>query len=369
MLRYLTAGESHGPALTAIIEGLPAGLTLNVDAINEQLARRQRGYGRGERMKIESDAATVLSGVLYGKTTGAPLTLQVVNKDWPNWETKWQAGSLPPLTIPRPGHADYPGMIKYDLPDARLVLERASARETVMRVAVGSVARQLCAAFGIHIGSYVIEIGGERAHLEGRDIEDLWAAAEESEVRCPDPNAEKRIIAAIKKAQESWDTLGGVFCVSAVGLPVGLGSHVHWDRRLDGKLAAALMSIPAVKGVEIGPAFENARLPGSQVHDAIFPDDEEVIRRETNRAGGVEGGMSNGQPLEVYAAMKPISTLRGGLPSVDLSNGQQAGAPYQRSDVCAAPAAAVVGEAMVAWVLAEALHEKLGGDSLKEMRR
>ena len=370
MLRFLTAGESHGPCLTAIVEGLPAGLAVDVEAINRDLARRQGGYGRGGRMKIEKDEAEILGGVLLGKTTGAPVALRIENRDWPNWRERWAGGNLPRLSVPRPGHADYAGMVKYGLDDARLVLERASARETAARVAVGALAKQLLAAFDVAVGSCVAEIGGVIAEIPDLPPEELWALAEASDVRCPDPEAAARMCAAIDAARQAGDSLGGVFVVTAAGALVGLGSYVHWDRRLDARLAAAVMSIPAVKGVEIGPAFENARKPGTRVHDAFVRGSEKAnqpVTRATNRAGGIEGGMSNGQPIVVRAAMKPIPTTITPQRSVDLATGEPAETQYQRSDVCAAPAAAVVGEAMVAWVLAEALIEKLGGDSLKEM--
>ncbi|MCD6554497.1 MAG: chorismate synthase [Anaerolineae bacterium] len=389
MLRFLTAGESHGPCLTAIVEGLPAGLALDVAAINHDLARRQGGYGRGGRMKIERDRVEILGGVIpstsaghrAGRTTGAPVALRIENRDWANWRDRWAAGDLPRLTVPRPGHADYAGMVKYGLDDARPVLERASARETAARVAVGALAKQLLAAFDVAVGSYVTEIGGVVAEIPDLPPAELWALAEASDVRCPDEEAVGRMRAAIDAAHRAGDSLGGVFVVVATGVPVGLGSHVHWDRRLDARLAAAVVSIPAIKGVEIGPAFENARHPGTQVHDEFEriseSADQQVnggtsfppVTRTSNRAGGIEGGMSNGQPIVVRAAMKPIPTTLTPLRSVDLATGEPTTTQYQRSDVCAVPAASVVGEAMVAWVLADALLEKCGGDSLTEMAR
>ncbi|MCK4314268.1 MAG: chorismate synthase [Anaerolineae bacterium] len=372
MLRFLTAGESHGPCLTAIVEGLPAGLVVDVEAINRDLARRQGGYGRGGRMNIERDRVEILGGVIAGQTTGAPVALRIDNRDWANWRDRWAAGDLPTLTVPRPGHADYAGMVKYGLDDARPVLERASARETAARVAVGALAKQLLTAFDIVIGSYVVEIGGVVATRPDLPPAGLWALAEASDVHCPDEDAAARMRAAIDAARQAGDSLGGVFIVVATGVPVGLGSYVHWERRLDARLAAAVMSIPAIKGVEIGPAFENARHPGTQVHDEFqIPNPKSQIPnvvRTSNRAGGIEGGMSNGQPIVVRAAMKPIPTTVTPLRSVDLATGEPAKTQYQRSDVCAVPAASVVGEAMVAWVLADALIEKLGGDSLSEMR-
>lgn len=372
MLRFLTAGESHGPCLIAIVEGLPAGVPVDVEAIQRDLARRQRGYGRGARMSMEQDRVEILSGVMGRRTTGAPVALRIENYSRAPWET----GDLPPLTVPRPGHADYAGMVKYGLDDARPIWERASARETAARVAVGALAKGLLAEFGIAVGSYVESIGEVVAQIPDLPPAELWARAEASDVRCPDERAAQAMREAIDAAQRAGDSLGGVFVVMATEVPVGLGSHVHWDRRLDARLAAAVMSIPAVKGVEIGPAFENARRRGTEVHDEFQWRNEETARPETrpvvrlsNRAGGIEGGISNGEPIVVRAAMKPIPTLRKGLRSVDIATGMEAIAPYQRSDVCAVPAAAVVGEAMVAWTLAEALVEKLGGDSLREMQR
>ncbi len=383
MLRFLTAGESHGPCLLAIVEGLPAGLEIDVEAINRDLARRQGGYGRGGRMQIEQDRVEILGGVipLAGsgphpcRTTGAPLALRIENRDWANWRDRWAAGDLPRLSVPRPGHADYAGMVKYGLDDARPVLERASARETAARVAVGALLKQLLAVFGVTVGSYVVEIGGVVAAIPDLPLSELWERAEASDVRCPDEEAAARMREAIDAARQAGDSLGGVFVVAATGVPVGLGSHVHWDRRLDARLAAAVMSIPAIKGVEIGPAFENARRPGTQVHDEFERVSESANRRipnvvrTSNRAGGIEGGMTNGMPIVVRAAMKPIPTTLAPLRSVDLATGEPAATQYQRSDVCAVPAASIVGEAMVAWVLADALLEKRGGDSLKEMVR
>ena len=389
-LFFLTAGESHGPCLTAIVDGLPAGLVVDEQAINRDLARRQGGYGRGGRMKIEKDRAQVLSGVIDGKTTGAPLALRVENRDWVNWEKRWAAGTgsgeLPKLTVPRPGHADYAGMVKYGLDDARPILERASARETAARVAVGALTKLLLAQFGIAVGSYVSEIGGVVASIPAVSVAELWLLAEASDVRCPDEVAASEMRVAIDRAKGAGDSLGGVFVVEASGVPAGLGSHVQWDRRLDARLAMAVMSIQAIKGVEIGPAFQNARLPGTQVHDEFekagksanrqiandtLPNDPTLcsVSRSSNRAGGIEGGMSNGMPVVVRAAMKPIPTTITPLRSLDLSSGEPAATQYQRSDVCAVPAASIVGEAMVAWVLAGALLEKLGGDSIAEMRR
>lgn len=369
MLQFLTAGESHGPCLTTIVEGLPAGLELDLDTINRDLRRRQGGYGRGARMEIERDRVQILGGVLYGKTTGAPLAMRIDNRDWANWRERWRSRDLPELTVPRPGHADYAGMVKYRVEDARLIAERASARETAARVAVGAVTRQLLGQFGVDVGSYVVEIGGVVGDPPNLPHKELWALAEASDVRCPDGDAAERMRRRIDEARESGDSLGGVFVVASTGLPVGLGTHVHWERRLDARLAFAVMSIPAIKGVEIGPAFENARQPGTKVHDEIQPDGEGGITRRTNRAGGFEGGMTNGMPVIVRAAMKPIPTMVTPLRSVDLSNGVPAQTEYQRSDVCAVPAASIVGEAMVSWTLTNALIGKLGGDTVEEMRQ
>jgi chorismate synthase len=370
-MRFLTAGESHGPCLTAIVEGLPAGLVVDSEAINRELARRQVGYGRGGRMNIERDRVEIVGGLIAGQTTGAPIALRIENRDWANWRDRWAAGDLPKLTVPRPGHADYAGMVKYGLDDARPVLERASARETAARAAVGALAKLLLAAFDVAVGSYVVEIGGVVTTVPDLPPEELCALAEASDVRCPDEQTAVGMRAAIDTARQAGDSLGGVFIVVATGVPVGLGSHVHWDRRLDSRLAAAVMSIQAIKGVEIGPAFENARRSGTQVHDEFERVSESVgllVTRASNRAGGIEGGMSNGQPILVRAAMKPIPTTLSPQRSVDLETGEPAETQYQRSDVCAVPAASVVGEAMVAWVLADALIEKLGGDSVREMR-
>jgi len=364
MLRFLTAGESHGPALTAILEGLPAGLPLSEEEVNVQLRRRQKGYGSGGRMRIERDRVRFLGGLLAGRTTGAPLAMQIENRDWANWRDR----AVPPMTVPRPGHADLTGAVKYGYRDLRLALERASARETAARVAVGAVCRRLLAEFGITLGSYVVQIGEVTADLPADlPYPQRFDRAEANEVRCPDPAAAEAMRGRIEQAREARDTLGGLFEVVALGVPPGLGSHVHWDRRLDARLLAAVGSIQAVKGVEIGPAFANAARPGTQVHDEIFLRDGRLVRR-SNRAGGLEGGITTGQPLVVRAAMKPISTTLTPLRSVDLATGEEATTRYERSDICAVPRAAVVGEAMVAYVLADALLEKLGGDSLAELR-
>ena len=363
MLRFLTAGESHGAAVTAILEGVPAGLPLSAEDIDRDLARRQRGFGSGGRMKIEKDRVQILGGVMHRETIGAPVCLQVINLD----HVKWQNKAVPPLTTPRPGHADLTGAIKYGYRDLRYSLERASARETTARVAAAAVCRKLLAEFGITVGSYVTEIGGVAADLAAIPIEERAARAEESDVRCPHPGAAEAMRIHIRETMEAKDTLGGVFEVVALGVPPGLGSYVHWDRKIEGRLAQALLSIHAIKGAEVGPAFENARRPGTGVHDEIFLEGERVTRR-TNRAGGTEGGITTGQPLILRAAMKPLSTTLNPLQTVDLATGEPAPTKYERSDFCAVPRAAVVGEAMVAFVLAEELLRKLGGDSLLEMK-
>jgi chorismate synthase len=320
-------------------------------------------------MKIEQDRVEVLGGVLGGRTTGAPVALRVENRDWANWRDRWASGDLVPLSVPRPGHADFAGMVKYGLDDARPVLERASARESAVRVAVGALAKQLLAVFGVEMGSYVSEIGGVVASTPAVSLPELWELAEASDVRCPDAQAAARMRAVIDEARAAGDSLGGVFVVSAMGVPVGLGSHVQWDRRLDALLGRAFLSIPAIKGIEIGPAFANARRRGTEVHDPLLPDGHGGVTRPSNRAGGLEGGMTNGQPVVVRAAMKPIPTTLAPQPSVDLSTGEAAQTQYQRSDVCAVPAASIVGEAMMAFVLADALIQKRGGDSVSEMMR
>jgi chorismate synthase len=378
MFRFLTAGESHGPCLTVIVEGLPAGLSLDIEAINEDLRRRQGGYGRGGRQQIERDRVQLLSGVYGGKTIGSPLAVLIPNRDYENWRER----EVPAWTRPRPGHADLAGATKYALDDLRLVAERASARETAARVAAGALAKCLLRAAGMRVGSYVESIGGVTmgalgaGHLRrcpapgwtGTDLEEWIAAAHASVVYCPDPATSAEMCARIDAAREAGDSLGGTFVVAALNVPVGLGSHVQWDRRLDGRLAQAVMSIQAVKGVEIGPAFANATLPGTQVHDALYPSPSGPTRR-TNRAGGTEGGMSNGEPIVVRAALKPIPTTVSPLPTVDLATGEATQTEYSRSDVCAVPAASVVGEAMVALVLAEALLERYGGDNLAGLLR
>jgi chorismate synthase len=373
--RFLTAGESHGEGLTAVIEGLPAGLPLTEADIDADLARRQRGYGRGGRMKIERDHAHITSGVRWGLTLGSPLTLTIQNRDWENWKDTMAVGEPPSgtaakaVTRPRPGHADLAGAMKYSHRDIRNVLERSSARETTARVAVAGVARRLLREFGITILSHVTEIGGVHIGPLALPWDEIARRAEASEVRCADPEAERAMIEAIDAAKGKGDTLGGVFEVVGLGCPVGLGSYVHWDRKLDGRLSQAFCSIHAIKGAEVGMGFEAARRPGSEVHDEILFDPAGGFTRGTNSAGGLEGGVTNGQPVVVRAAMKPISTLRRPLRSVDLETKAPVEAVVERSDVCAVPAAGVVGEAMMAIVLAQAFLEKFGGDSLEEIRR
>lgn len=374
MLRYLTAGESHGPALLTIVEGLPANLQLDAAAVDRDLARRQGGFGRGGRMKIERDQAVFLSGLRFGRTLGSPLAIRIANKDHDNWlEQMATVGTQPEdltrVTLPRPGHADLAAALKYNLHDIRDVLERASARETAARVAAGAVAKQLLAVFNIRVASQVLAVGEvEGLGAAPADLVTLTAEVDSSPVRCPDRQAAEAMQALIAEKRAAGDSLGGVFEVVVTGVPAGLGSHVHWDRKLDGKLAAALMSVQAVKGVEVGGGFALARLPGSRVHDEIEYEDGRGYFRRSNRAGGIEGGITNGEPLVLRAAMKPIPTLMVPLASVELDSHQPGRAAVERSDVCAVPAASIVGEAVVAWEVACALREKLGGDSLEEMR-
>ncbi len=364
MLRFLTAGESHGPLLTGILEGMPAGIPVTSAAIDVDLARRQQGYGRGGRMSIEKDHVQLAAGVVAGKTTGAPIALLVENRDYKNWADK----VIEPMTVPRPGHADLTGAVKYGYRELRLSLERASARETTMRVAVGAVCKQLLGEFGIRVQGYVTAIGDVVADLPlTDDYPARFEAAEASEVRCPDPVATEKMHETIRAAIQAKDTLGGIIEVVAPGLPPGLGSHVHYDRRLGSKIISAVASIHAMKGVEIGRAFEQALHRGTEVHDEIIVENG-TLHRRTNRAGGLEGGISTGEPLIVRAAMKPIATTLNPLQSVDLASGEARATDYERSDFCAVPRAVVVVEAMVAIVLADALLEKLGGDSLEEIR-
>jgi len=386
MLRYFTAGESHGPCLTMIIDGVPAGFPIDVANINHDLWRRQQGYGRGGRMLIEKDEAQIRSGIRWGETLGSPVALGIENRDWKNWTKKMSAAPEDrdekiAVTKPRPGHADLTGVLKYARSDIRDILERASARDTVSRTAVGSFAKQLLAPFGIRVMGYIRSIGDVAAKLDSLSYEEAYARSEESPVRTADPKAEEKMIALIEECKKEGNTLGGIFEVVVLGLPPGLGTHAQWDRKLDGRLALALMSIQAIKGVEIGLGFEMARRRGSQVHDEIFFDPNKMVTQGTprivptgfyrgsNNSGGTEGGMSNGAPLVMRVAMKPISTLMSPLQSVDLRTKQAADASVERSDVCAAPAAAVVGESVVAFELAGAFLEKFGGDSLPEITR
>ena len=377
MFRFTTAGESHGQGLLIIIEGVPAGLPLDERYIGFHLARRQKGYGRGGRMLIEQDWARIISGVRHGATLGSPIGMSIENRDWANWQ---EAMSITPIegepqsprsrrvTRLRPGHADLPGAIKYGFDDVRNVLERASARETAARVAAGAVALRLLAEFGIAVHSHVIAIGGIRAHPP-TPID--WQAVEESPVRCADPDAAELMTAEIDAAREAGDTIGGIVEVIAENVPIGLGSHTSWDQKIDARLAQALMSINAVKAVSIGPGWEIVHQRGSQVQDVIDPvtDLANPWQRQTNNLGGTEGGMTNGMPLTAQFAIKPIATLQNPLPSVDLDTGQQVQAHYERSDICQAPPACIVGEAMLALTLAEAFLQKFGGDSIPETRR
>jgi chorismate synthase len=380
--KFTTAGESHGPALTVIVEGAPAGLPLESERIDAELRRRQGGYGRGGRMRIESDRAELLSGVRHGQALGSPIAMLIRNRDWENWTVAMSASALGEdpgdealrrVHHPRPGHADLVGVMKYDRWDARDILERASARETASRVAAGAIAKALLRELGIEVGSHVVMLGGIAAELPAELPEDLNAASDPSPVRCLEAGAEERMIDLIDEAKKNGDTLGGVFEVVARGLPAGLGSHISWDRKLDGRLGGALMSIQAIKGVEIGLGFEAARRPGSAVHDQMDLDAGRTlaggVRRRTNNAGGLEGGITTGEPLVVRVAMKPISTLMRPLDTVDLATRDAASATAERSDVTAVPAMGVIAESMAAFVLAQAFLEKFGGDSLRELRR
>ncbi|MBI4689122.1 MAG: chorismate synthase [Nitrospirae bacterium] len=384
--RFLTAGESHGKALTGILEGIPSGLSISSGYIDLDLKRRQGGYGRGGRMKIESDHAEILSGVRFGKTIGSPIAILIENKDWANWQEIMNAecgmrnAEFKGVTRPRPGHADLAGAIKYDTHDIRDILERSSARETAMRVALGAIAKKFLEKFGVRIGSYVIEIGsihGSRFTVHGSEkkLLEIFAKAEKSPVRCPDENASKKMVALIDKTTRDGNSLGGIFELFVTGIPIGLGSHIQWDRRLDGRLSQALMSIQAIKGVEVGMGFEMSRRFGSEVMDEISYDGSRFtvhgsrFYRKTNNAGGIEGGMTNGMPIILRAAMKPIPTLRKPLGSVDIVTKKTFRATYERSDVCAVPAAGVVGEAMTALVIADAFLEKFGGDNIAEIKR
>ncbi|MBF0519002.1 MAG: chorismate synthase [Nitrospirae bacterium] len=376
-LRTLSGGESHGKAIIGIVDGLPSNLPIEAEDINVDLKRRQMGYGRGGRMKIESDRVEFLSGVRWGKTLGSPITLKIDNRDWKNWESGMsddaaKSGSIAAVTKPRPGHADLPGVIKYGFKDVRNVLERSSARETAGRVAVGALCKKFIGEFGIKIGSYVINIGGVGRRYSGVDTADsaalklLYESAEKSDVRCPYPEDSKRMVCAIDEAKEQGDTLGGIFEVFALNVPTGLGSHTQWDKRLDGLLAQSLMAIQAVKGVETGLGFDMAVRPGSQVMDEIFYEKGSGFLRKTNNCGGVEGGISNGMPIVIRGAMKPIPTQRKPLRSVDIETKSPVEAAYERSDVCAVPACAVIAEAVTAITIADLMLTKFGGDTMDE---
>ncbi|MBI1792699.1 MAG: chorismate synthase [Chloroflexi bacterium] len=365
MLRFLTAGESHGPSLTAILDGMPAGLPITASIIDLELARRQKGYGSGGRMKIEKDTVQILGGVMGGETTGAPIALFVQNDD----HVKWKGKAIEPMTAPRPGHADLTGALKYGYKDLRPALERASARETTMRVAAGAVCKHFLAQFGIIVGGYVSSIGEVQTEFADMPYEERFARAEESDVRCPVETSAKKMRDEIEKIIHSKNTLGGVLEIIALNLPVGLGSFAQWDKRLEAKLAMAVMSVQAIKGVEVGDAFENAKRLGTQTHDPITLQRSTFnVQRSTNRAGGIEGGISNGQPIIIRAAMKPIATTLLPQPTVDLASGTESPTKYERSDFCPVPRAVPILEAMVAFVLADALIEKLGGDSMDEMK-
>lgn len=374
-LRFLTSGESHGRGLIALIEGIPAGLSLSVREIDADLKRRQHGHGRGGRMKIEQDCAILISGVRWGKTIGSPISLLIENRDWANWQQGMSAdsaheGSIPPVTRPRPGHADLSGALKYGHTDVRNILERSSARETAARVAAGAVAKRFLSEFGITVGSYVISIGcvTMKDSLSASDT-NLCALADSSPVRCPDHDASGKMVGLIDAASEKGDTLGGIFRIIVKGVPVGLGSHIQWDKKLNARLMMAIASIQAIKGVEIGMGFESAKKFGSEVMDEIFYSRQTGFYRKSNNAGGIEGGISNGMPILITAAMKPIPTLKKTLRSVDILTGEAIEAAYERSDTCAVPAASIVGEAMAALCIADALLEKFGGDSIDEVKR
>lgn len=379
MFRFLTAGESHGPALSAIIEGLPANLTIDFDAVNRHLKRRQGGYGRGARQQIETDTVEITSGVRFGRTMGGPITLNIRNRDHEqNWRDRMSVTAVehptPPITQPRPGHADFAGMLKYHYDDLRPILERSSARNTTALVAIGGICQLLLQQIGIEILSHVVTIGGVQAHFSPggtAEYREVAVRAEGSPVRCADPEAEAAMIAAIDVCMQEGtrDTLGGVFEVVALGCPPGLGSFVHWDRKLDSRLAAAMLSIQAMKGVEIGMGFGVGQVPGSSVHDEIYYDAQKGFTRSSNNAGGIEGGMTNGEPVVVRVAMKPLSTLPTPLASVDMQTHLPVRAHFERSDVCAVPAAGVIGEAMMAIVLTEVALDKFGGDSVEEFTR
>lgn len=374
MFRFLTAGESHGKCLTVIIEGLPSGISISSEYINKELKRRQIGIGRGERMKIEEDTVEITSGVRFAKTLGSPLSIVIQNRDFENWKEIMSiedinSSKIPKVTSPRPGHADLAGLVKYNFEDIRCVLERASARETAARVAVGAVAKRVLEEFGIKVMSWVIRIGSIKCEIKEKNYEKIFKVAENSSLRCPDKKAENKMIEIIEKAKKEGDTLGGIFEVVATGVPVGLGSYIQWDRRIDGRISQALMSIPAVKGVEIGLGFLQGELLGSKVQDEIFYKKGKGFYRKTNNAGGIEGGITNGEPIVLRCVMKPISTLGKPLSSVDILTKRKTKSFKERADVCAVPSAGVIAEAMLSIVLAETMCKKFGGDSLHEMKR
>jgi chorismate synthase len=362
-LRFLTAGESHGPALTAILDGIPAGLDISKDYVNQELARRQKGYGAGPRMKIEQDAVRITGGILEGKTSGAPISLIIQNRD----HEKWRGKEIPPFTIPRPGHADLTGTLKYGYSDLRPALERASARETAARVAVGAICKQFLEYFNIIVGGYVLSIAEITAQIDRIELLERLKLAESSPVRCPDHDKSKEMEERIRRVMEEKDTLGGIIETIALGVPPGLGSFVQLDRRLDARLGAAILSIQAVKGVEIGPAFQNSRLPGTKVQDPVEIRDN-YLSRSSNRAGGIEGGISNGQPIVIRAAMKPIATTLSPQKTVDILERKDVPTQYERSDFCPVPRVVPILEAMTAYILADALLEKLGGDNMIEIK-
>lgn len=361
-LRFLSAGESHGPLLSAILEGMPAGLSIDIDEINHELSRRQRGFGSGGRMKIEKDRIQISGGVMGGETTGGPISIMIKNMDHKNWKGK----SIKAMTIPRPGHADLAGAVKYGYFDLRLTLERASARETAIRVGIGAICKQFLNRFGIRVGGYVREIGGITAKIEEDDSQKLFEAAEKSEVRCPDPSAAEAIRRKIAECIDKGDTLGGVIEAAVLNVPAGLGSYVQADRRLDARLAGSIVSIPGIKGLEIGDAFDNTRQSGIEASDEISLKKKQIIRK-TNLAGGIEGGISNGMPIKLRAAMKPIATTLNPKKTVDLATGNESQTSYERSDFCPVPRAVPIVEAVTALIIADALIEKLGGDSMAEM--
>jgi chorismate synthase len=374
VIRYATAGESHGPSLTAILEGIPAGVPVTESYVNQELSRRQYSFGRGERLQyIEKDKSRFLSGVRWGETLGSPITFQIENKDWENWEKIMSVEAEDKqekfrLTRPRPGHADLVGCLKFDRKDTRDILERASARETAARTAVSAVCRKLLEELGVRVYSWVEEIGGIVAHTADLSPEEAFSRAEKSSVRCPDKKAEEKMVDAIKDAKANGDTLGGVYTVMATGCPVGLGNHTQWDLKLDGRLAQAILSIQAHKGVEMGRGFDMARRKGSELHDEIFYKEGRGFYREGNNAGGIEGGMTNGEPIVIRAAVKPLASLRKPLRSVNIMTKAEMTAEIVRSDVCPVASAAVIGEAVTAIALAQAMKEKFGSDSLREMQ-